>query len=75
MGKKRTLLKNSSVSFNKRLSEAEKLKIIKYVEERSIYAASNYMEFQNLQLVTGLKKGRINAGYQKISTVALHKDK
>ena len=30
------------MSFNRRLSIAEKLTIIKYTEERSIYVASNY---------------------------------
>ena len=33
--------KNSTVSFNRKLSEAEKLEIIKYTEERDIQAASN----------------------------------
>ena len=41
--------KNSITSFNTRLSVAEKLKIIKYAEERGIQAASNYMKSQDLQ--------------------------
>ena len=34
--------KNSIVSFNRRLFVDEKLKTIKYTEERSVQAASNY---------------------------------
>ena len=34
--------KNSTVSFNRRLSEAKKLKNIKYAEERRFHTASNY---------------------------------
>ena len=34
--------KNYTVSFNRKLSVVEKLKIIKCTEERSIHAASNY---------------------------------
>ena len=33
---------NSTVYFNRRLSVAEKLQIIKNKEERNIYVASNY---------------------------------
>ena len=33
---------NSTVSFKGRLSAVEKLKMIKYAEERSIHTASNY---------------------------------
>ena len=40
--------KNSAVSFNRRLSVAEKLKKNKYAEERSIHVALITMEFQNL---------------------------
>ena len=36
--------KNSSVSYERRLSVAEKLKIIKYTEKRIIHVASNYYE-------------------------------
>ena len=41
--------KKSTVSFNRRLSVAKKLEIIKYAEERGNQAASNYMESQDLQ--------------------------
>ena len=36
------LKKNSTVSFNRRLSVDEKLKIIIYVEERSVHVVFNY---------------------------------
>ena len=36
------LQKFLTIFFNRRLCVAEKLKIIKYSEERSIHAASNY---------------------------------
>ena len=40
--KKTKFIKKIIVFFNRRLSAAVKLKIIKYTEERSIHAASNY---------------------------------
>ena len=36
--------KNFLISFERRLSVAEKLKIIKYAEKRIIHVASNYYE-------------------------------
>ena len=45
----RRISKKSTVSFNRRLSVAKKLEIIKYAEERGNQAASNYMESQDLQ--------------------------
>ena len=49
-------LKNSTVSFNRRLSATEKLKIIKHTEERSIHATSNYYEVSWPTINTTLKK-------------------
>ena len=40
--RRRILNKNSIVSFNRRLSVAENLKIIKYAEEKRIHVVSNY---------------------------------
>ena len=39
---KKTSKKKPTISFNRRLSVTVKLIIIKYVEERSIHATSNY---------------------------------
>ena len=39
-----TPLKNSVVSFYRRLSVANKIKFIRYAEERSIHFESNYCE-------------------------------
>ena len=49
MEEEKTSKKNSTVSHNRRLSAAEKLKNIKYAEERSINAAFNYYRVQDLQ--------------------------
>ena len=41
---------NSAVSFNRRLYEAEKSKIINYIEEKSIHSASNYHGISRLTI-------------------------
>ena len=46
----------STISFNRRLSVAEKLIIIKYAEERSIHAASNYYGVSRLTLRYWIKE-------------------
>ena len=39
-----------TVSFDRRLYVAEKLKVIKYTEERGIHAVSNYYEVSRLTI-------------------------
>ena len=56
---------NSTVSFNRRLSAAEKSKIIKYAK-KSIHAKSNYNRVSRSIIRYRIKgKGRINTGYKK----------
>ena len=70
---RRILKKNSTISFNRRLSVAEKLKTFKYAEERSIHAASNLWSFKiNKKILMKEKEELINA--KKISTITLLKN-
>ena len=54
--KKRRFLKKTTFYFNIRLSVAEELKTIKYVEERSIHVASNYYDVLKPTINYGIKE-------------------
>ena len=47
---------NYTVSFNRRLSVAEKLRFIKYAEENIIHVASNYYEVSKTRVRYWIKK-------------------
>ena len=55
-------LENSTVSFNKRLSVAEKLNVIKYAEKRTIHVASIYYGVLRPAIGYWIKEKKINIG-------------
>ena len=63
------------VSFNRRRSTSEKLKIIKYVEEGSNHTTYNYYGVPRPTIRYSIKEKEELKQITKKSTVTLHKDK